>query len=168
MQARQQPEEPLKTPGYHTKLLDELYYTASGPSSFSSARRLYNEAKKRDKTIKQKTVNEWLKKQVAYTRHKRVAKNYPRRKVLSTRIDNNWASDVIVMDALSKFNNNFQYIVCTIDLFSRFVWTRAIRQKSKKEMEQALESIIEQNNGKSPYTLWTDRGKVGLAHRIST
>ena len=143
-------------------LLRRLYYGPGEASSFSSVKRLYEAAKKENSDITLKVVKEWLRKQVAYTRHKKPRLTFPRRKVLTLRQDYIWASDLIVLDSLINYNNGYQYILTVVDLFSRKLWTRKIKQKSKKEMETALRSIIEENDGHSPYKLWTDEGQEFL------
>ena len=42
--------------------------------------------------------------------------------------------------------------------FSLKAFVRPLKRKTSKETEQGLVSMIEEN-GKSPYKLWTDRGK---------
>ena len=139
-------------------VLTRLYYDSKEPSSFSSAQRLHQAALKEKKSISLKQVKEWLKKQQTYTRHKRPRLTFPRRKVLVLRIDECWASDLIQIDSLANQNQGFQYILTVLDLFSRKLWVRKLKQKSKKEMEQSLRSIIQENGGRSPYKLWTDDG----------
>ena len=143
-------------------LFRRLYYGPGEASSYSSIKRLYDAAKKENSDITLKAVKEWLQKQVTYTRHKKPHLTFPRRKVLTLRQDFVWASDLIVIDSLINFNNGYQYILTVVDLFSRKLWTRKLKQKSKKEMEMGLRSIIHENGGKSPYKLWTDEGQEYL------
>ena len=157
----------LKTPpiGSATieSVLKRIYYGPNQAASYSSAERLYDAAKSERPDVTRKRVKDWLRKQVAYTRHKKPRLTFPRRKVLTLRQDYIWASDLIVIDSLVNVNDGYQYIVTVVDLFSRKLWTRKIKQKSKIEMEKALRSIIEENEGKSPYKLWTDEGTEFLS-----
>ena len=142
------------------EVLKQLYYGPGKPSSYSSANRLFQAAKKEVPDITLRKVKEWLSKQVAYTRHKKVKLRFPRRKVLSLRIDDTWACDLIQLDTLSSYNHGFQYILTVLDLFSRYLWCRKLKQKSTKEMDTAMRSIVEENGGRSPYKMWTDEGLV--------
>ena len=72
------------------KLLKKLYYQTDSPASFSTLDRLYKAAKKEEPLLKRETVKQWLEKQSAYTRHRRVTWKFPRRKVLILRIDYCW------------------------------------------------------------------------------
>ena len=62
--------------------------------------------------------------------HKPIIKNFKRRKVYSSFKDNIWGIDLADMSLISKFNKGFKYLLCVIDLFSRYSWV--IRLKNKK------------------------------------
>ena len=136
--------------------LKDLYYHSS--AGYSTLDRLYRAAKEKDGKITRKVVKEWLEKQKAYTRHRRVRWQFPRRKILALRIDFLWTSDLIQIDSLKSVNAGYSYILTCLDAFSRKLWTRKQKTKSKPEMLKSLRSIIAQNGGRSPYRLWTDFG----------
>ena len=62
--------------------------------------------------------------------HKPIIKNYKRRKVCPIFKDNIWGIDLADMSLISKFNKGIKYLLCVIDLFSRYSWV--IRLKNKK------------------------------------
>ena len=144
--------------GTFTDTLKRLYYSLEEPSSYSSARILHQAAKKQGLTITLDQVKSWLRKQVTYTRHKKYRLTFPRRKVLTLRIDYCWSADLISVDSLSNYNSGYNYILTVIDLFSKKLWLRKLKKKSTVEMDLAMRSIIESNGGQSPYKLWTDLG----------
>ena len=57
-----------------------------------------------------------------------------------------WAADLIDIQALSKDNKIIKYLLTVIDVFSKFVWIIPIKQKSGKEIAEALSK------------LWVDKG----------
>ena len=166
------------------QLLTKLYYQPGGSAAYSSVNRLYKEARKHNPSVTHKIVNQFLAKQYTHTVHRKINRQFPRRKVLSLRIDETWASDLITVNEvlnpiqsnpiqsnpiqsnpislfflqLESFNNGYQYILTVICIFSRKLWTRKLKHKSKVEMIQAMQSIVDQNNQVSPYKLWTDSG----------
>ena len=144
--------------GNRTKFLARIFYQLSDPDSFSNPGKLLKRAKKEGLNISLREIKDWLTQQVAYTRHSRPTYVFPRRKVLTLRINNCWASDLIQVDGLSSYNAGYQYIMVNIDLFSKKIFLRKLRHKTKKEMESAFRSVILENDGKSPYRLWTDSG----------
>ena len=90
------PKKKASTIGLHgEEVLKRLYYGPDEASSFSSANRLFEAAKKEIPDLSFKSVREWPSKQVAYTRHKKPKLTFSRRKVLSLRIDETWAADLI-------------------------------------------------------------------------
>ena len=52
--------------------------------------------------------------------HKLIIKNFKRRKVHSSFKDNIWGIDLADMTLISKFNRGIKYLLCVIDLFSRY------------------------------------------------
>ena len=59
--------------------------------------------------------------QLAEELHKPIIKNFKRRKVYSSFKDNIWGVDLVDMALISKFNKGIKYLLCVIDLFSRYV-----------------------------------------------
>ena len=60
--------------------------------------------------------------QLAEELHKSFIKNFKRRKVYSSFTDNIWGVDLVDMQLISKYNKGIRYILCVIDLFSRYAW----------------------------------------------
>ena len=58
--------------------------------------------------------------QLAEDLHKPIIKNFKRRKVYSSFKDNIWGVDLANMQLISKCNKGIRYILCVIDLFSRY------------------------------------------------
>ena len=43
--------------------------------------------------------------------------------------DNIWGADVTDMQSLSKYNKGNKYLLCAIDLFSKYAWVIPIKDK---------------------------------------
>ena len=52
--------------------------------------------------------------------HKPVIKSFKRRKVYTRFKDNNWAADLAEMGSLSSKNKNVKYLICVIDVFTKY------------------------------------------------
>ena len=52
--------------------------------------------------------------------HKPIIRKFKRRKVYSSLIDNIWGVDLADMQLISKYNKVIRYLLCVIDLFSRY------------------------------------------------
>ena len=76
------------------------------------------------------TTNE-LNYQLANELHKPVIKEFKKRKVYSLFKDNIWCVDLTNMQSLSKLNKGFKYLLCAIDLFSKYAWVIPIKDKKR-------------------------------------
>ena len=52
-----------------------------------------------------------------------------RRKVYSSFRDNIWGAHLANMQSLSKYNKGINYLLCAIDLFSKYTWVVSIKNK---------------------------------------
>ena len=68
-------------------------------------------------------------KQLANELHKPNIKKFKRRKVYSSFKDNIWGVDLADMSLISKFNKGIKYLLCVIDLFSRYAWVVPLKGK---------------------------------------
>ena len=75
-------------------------------------------------------VNENIK--LANELHKPIIKKLNKGKVYSTFKDNIWGADLADMQLLSKFNKGIKYLLCVIDLFSKYAFV--VPLKDKKEI----------------------------------
>ena len=104
----------------HEELLEKLYYSFDYPSAYSSAYSLYREAKKHSKEVRFKDVKKWLSKELTYTLHRPVRRNFKTRKVMVYSKDENWQADLVDLSKLSKQNNGFKFLLVLIDVFSKY------------------------------------------------
>lgn len=146
-----------KIPHFQQELKD-IYSDPRHPAGFGSLAQLYRAIKARgEKKVTKRQIKEWLETQDAYTFHKRVVRNFPRRKTLSKGIDYQWQADLVVMIAIKKENKNFMYILTVIDVFSRYAWAVPIKTKGSENVLKAFESILIKDE-RMPQKLQTDKG----------
>ena len=58
--------------------------------------------------------------QLAEELHKPIIRKFKKRKVQSPFIDNNWDADLADMQLISKFNKGFRFLLCVIDIYSKY------------------------------------------------
>ena len=58
--------------------------------------------------------------QLAEELHKRIIKKFKERKVHSAFKDNIWGADLADMQLINKFNKGFRFLLCVIDIFSKY------------------------------------------------
>lgn len=88
--------------------------------------------------------------------HKNARVNFPRRHVVMKDIDDLWQADLVDMQAYSKINSNYNYILAVIDTFSKYAWVYPLQRKNKILVAQAFQSLLD--NGRIPKNLQTDLG----------
>ena len=52
--------------------------------------------------------------------HKPIIRKFEKRKVHSSFIDNIWGADLADMQLISKFNKGFRFLLCVIDIYSKY------------------------------------------------
>ena len=67
--------------------------------------------------------------QLANELHKPIIKKFKRRKLYSSFKDNIWAVDLADMQLISKYNKEIKYLLCVIDLFSKYAWVVPLKDK---------------------------------------
>ena len=68
-------------------------------------------------TVKNENISD---KELAEELHKPVIRKFEKRKVQSTFIDNIWGADLADMQLISKFNKGICFLLCVIDIFSKY------------------------------------------------
>ena len=88
---------------------------------------------------------------------KSIIKNFKRRKVYSSFKDNIWGVDLADMTLISKFNKGIKYLLCVIDLFSRYSWFIPLKNKKGESIVEGFKEITDNSNRK-PNKIWVDHG----------
>ena len=72
--------------------------------------------------------------------------------------DNIWAADLAEMESLSSKNKNVKYLLCVIDVFTKYAWVKPLKDKKGKTVLNAFMEIVNESNRK-PNKLWVDQGR---------
>ena len=70
--------------------------------------------------------------------------------------DNISGVDLADMQSLSKYNRGIKYLLCAIDLFSKYVWIVPIRDKKGTSIVNTFKKIISER--RTPNKIWVDQG----------
>ena len=89
--------------------------------------------------------------------HQPVIKKFNKRKVYSQFEDNIWGVDLADMQSLSKKNKGIKYVLCAIDLHSKYAFVVPLKDKKGISIVNAFNKIIKQSNRK-PNKIWVDQG----------
>ena len=86
--------------------------------------------------------------QLAEELHKPIIKNFKRRKVYSSFKDNIWGVDLADMQLISKYSKGIRYLLCVIDLFSRYAWDIPLKNKKRESIVEGSIKILDDSNRK--------------------
>ena len=95
--------------------------------------------------------------QLAEEFHKPIIRKFEKRKVYATFKDNIWGADLADMQLLSKYNKGIRFLLCVIDIFSKYAWVVPLKDKKGVSIATAFQSILKQSNRK-PNKIWVDKG----------
>ena len=77
-------------------------------------------------------------KQLAQELDKPVIEKFKRRRVHATFKDNIWAAELDEIESLPFFNCGIQYLLSVIDVFSKYISVKPIKNKKKKKLLMVL------------------------------
>ena len=95
--------------------------------------------------------------QLADELHKPIIRKFKKRKVHSSFRDNIWGVDLADMQLLSKFNKGFRFLICVVDIFSKYAWVIPLKDKKGISIVNAFQKILKESNRK-PNKIWVDKG----------
>ena len=67
--------------------------------------------------------------QLAKELHKPIIRKFKKRKFYSGFKDNVWGADLADKQLISKFNKGFRFLLCVIDIFSKYAWVVPLKEK---------------------------------------
>ena len=135
--------------------LNTFYTNTKLPGSYGGVNSFTKSLKKQKINIKDPQVKKWLLEKEYYTLHRPKRKNFKRRQVIVPGIDHTWQADLVDVSSLSDKNDDFKFILTCIDVFSKYAWAMALKNKSGKTLETAFETFLSERR---PLKLHTDKG----------
>ena len=97
--------------------------------------------------------------------HKPVIKKFNKRKVYSQFKVNIWGVDLADMQSLSRKNKGIKYLLCVIDLYSKYAFVIPLKDRKGISIANAFNKIIKQSNRK-PNKIWVDQGGEFYNHNL--
>ena len=81
-------------------------------------------------------------------------KKFPRNPYTVTNIDDVWEMDLAYLSSLSKYDK-YKYLLNVIHIFSRYVWSVPVKDKTGTSITTALKSLFQ---NRKPITIQSDKG----------
>ena len=70
---------------------------------------------------------------------------------------NIWSADLADMQLLSKFNKELRFLLCIIDIFSKYAWVIPLKDKKGVSIVNAFQKLLKESNRKSNKILGRQR-----------
>ena len=96
---------------------------------------------------------------------------FRRERIIPVYEDEIWPADLIDKSSLSKYNNNYKYILTVIDIFTKYAWAIPLKNKSGLSITNGFKIVLsehQQGGSESQHRcgftrrkeekLWADRG----------
>ena len=136
-----------KYDGYQRGLASMVYKFFNKKSSGSGA----------SKTSRANEMSEVSNVKLADELHKPVIKKFTKRKVYSSFKDNIWGVDLAYMQLLSRQNKGIKYLLCVIDLFSKYAFVVPLKDKKGASVVKGFKKIVNESS-RRPNKIWVDQG----------
>ena len=89
--------------------------------------------------------------------HKPIIRKFKKRKVYSSYKDNICGVDLADMQLISTHSKVIRYLLCAIDLFSKYAFVVPLKDKKGTTIANAFQSILGSSKRK-PNKIWVDQG----------
>ena len=75
----------------------------------------------------------------------------------STFKDDVWEADLADIQLISIFDKRFRFLLCVIDIFSKYIWVVPLKDKKGVSIINAFQKILDDSKRK-PNKIWVDKG----------
>ncbi|XP_062587276.1 uncharacterized protein LOC134248897 [Saccostrea cucullata] len=138
--------------------LKKIWYDPRHAGSFAGPSKLYQVVKREGKyDIGMKRIKKFLQNQDAYSLQKKVRRRgFKRRRVIVQGIDYQWEADLADVQNLSEYNDGIKFLLVIVDVFSRMLWVRPLKDRKAKTVIDAFKDVF--RGPRHPKAIRTDKG----------
>ena len=83
--------------------------------------------------------------QLAEKLHKSIIRNIKKRKVCSKFKNSIWGADLADLQLISKFNKGFGFLLCVVEIFSKYAWVIPLKDKKGVSIVNAFQGILKKD-----------------------
>ncbi len=147
-------------------ILRNIYYNAAGGfSGIQALKRAVSNAG--HKNISVGEIREWLATQDTYTLHKPPKRTFKCSRVVVGGLDQQWQADLVDVRRHAKDNKGVKFLLCVIDILSKYAWVVPVKSTQGSAITQAFEHVLKTSRRK-PLALQTDKGGEFLNQTFQT
>ena len=104
--------------------------------------------------------------QLADELHKPIVKKFKKRKAYSSFKYNIYVADLVDMQLLSTFNKGIRFLLCVINIFSKYAWVFPLEDKKGITVVNASHKILDVSmklhSKRKPNNIWVNKDREFL------
>ena len=136
----------------------KIWTNPDHPAAFAGSQKVYQIVRKEGKyKIGHGTIKKILSKEEAYAVQRPTRQNFPRSRVLVSGLNAQFDGDLASMENVAQYNSGIKFLLVLIDIFSRFLIVKPLKDKKSATVANALKSIF-QNGDRKPRVIRFDQG----------
>jgi len=78
--------------------------------------------------------------------------------VIVSGLNAQWDGDLASMENVAQFNDNVKFLLILIDIFSRFLIVKTLKNKKTSTVANAIKSLLEEQKNRKPRVTRFDQG----------
>ena len=138
------------------RFLSRVYISPGHAASSTGLDKLYHTVKNQFPSVTRKEIREGAENNLSYSLHKPSRRTFKRNQAYASEIDSLWEADLAFVQNVAKENDGMNYLLVVIDVLSKYVWVRLMKNKTTRSLLEAFDSIL--SEGRKPEKLRTDKG----------
>ena len=83
-------------------------------------------------------------KELAKELHKQIIRKFEKWKAHTSLADNIWVADFVDIQLISEFNKGIRFLLCIVDIFSKYAWVTRLKDKKGITITNAFIKIVNQ------------------------
>ena len=87
-------------------------------------------------------------KELAEVLHKPIIRTFEKQKIHLSFTDNIWSADLADMHFLNKFNKGIRFLLCVIDIYSKYEWVVPLKDKIIITIADAFQKFLDESGCK--------------------
>ena len=80
----------------------------------------------------------------------------PAKFISASRLENIWGPELADIKLTSKFNRVFRFLLCVIDIYSKYTWVVPSKDKKGITITNTFQKLLDESNRK-PNKIWVDK-----------
>ena len=128
------------------------------PASFVGPEQVYHIIGKEGRyNIGLGTIKKILSNIETYNLQKQARQNFPRSRVIVSGLNVQWDGYLCSMENVARFNDDVKFLLVLIDIFSRFLMVKPLKDKKSSTVANAIKSVLEEHTNRKPRVIRFDQ-----------